>query len=132
MFFEFLVLFGYKYKTGRRGIHPGGHVLFNATIVGVAIVSAVDNTRFMEKEERLYYQPETPEPEREMLHQLQRALNATIIALAAIHVVLLCFACLETSLINSGKHGVAPIPMHYLPRGRPVAESAQQAATPSR
>jgi len=134
VFFEFLVLFGYKYKAGRRGIHPGGHVLFNATIMGVAIVSAVANMRFMEKEEGLYYRPDTPEPEREVLYRLQRALYGTTIALAAIHLVLLCFACVETSMINSGKHTAAAIPMHGLPRGRAVSQSfdPEQAGRPNR
>ncbi|KAK1755462.1 hypothetical protein QBC47DRAFT_445561 [Echria macrotheca] len=117
VFFEFLVLFSHNYKAGRRGIHPGGHVIFEATIFAVAIVSAIDNIRFLQAGIDQALVPDTPPEEEEKLVELVRAMAATVLTVGAIHFVLFCFACVEIVFINSAKRD-PPIPMHALPRGR--------------
>jgi len=117
VFFEFLAIFSHNHKAGRRGIHPGGHVIFEATIFAVAIVSAVNNIRFLQAGVEQDLLPDTPPEEEGRVVELVRAMAATVLAVGGIHFVLFCFACVEVFFINSAKRD-PPIPMHALPRGR--------------
>lgn len=119
-FFEFFVLFAYKHKKGhRRGINPGGHVLFHIVICALAITSTVESVAFLNTKAETYYRDDTPMDVREGLLNIQRALMGLVLVLLVISFTFLARACIETWQINKGAQPPKSIHMAAMPQEQP-------------
>jgi hypothetical protein len=91
----------------RRGIHPGGHVLFHLTIWILALYAVIENANYIKARGRRrdnLLMPSTPKQAKDEIAGLQKALLGSLVALVAIEFILFCRACWETWQVNSEKH----------------------------
>ncbi|KAK4450807.1 hypothetical protein QBC34DRAFT_379078 [Podospora aff. communis PSN243] len=106
--FEFMVIFLFTPRDfPRRGIHPGGHLLFHLTIWILALYAVIENANYLKARGRRrdnLFIPGTPRPAKDEIAGLQKALLGSLVALVTIEIILFCRACWETWQVNSEKH----------------------------
>lgn len=107
----------------RRGIHPGGHVLFYLTIWILALYATIEDVNYLKARGRRrdnLFLSDTPRSAKLELDCLQKSLLGCIVALLALAFVLFCRACWETWQVNSGKHAPQTIRLDTIPPQQPV------------
>ncbi|KAK0627574.1 hypothetical protein B0T14DRAFT_139147 [Immersiella caudata] len=131
--FEFMVIFLFTPRDSpRRGIHPGGHVLFHLTIWILALYAIIENANYLKARGRRrdnLFVSSTPKAAKDEIAGLQKALLGSLVALVAMEFILFCRACWETWQINSEKHASPVIQLGSVASQRQDAEPLGPPAT---
>lgn len=134
--FELMVVFLFNPRQApRRGIHPGGHILFLLTIWILALYVVIENVNYMKARERRrdrLFLDGTPQSVKDEISHIQKALLGIYVVLFVVELALFGRACYETWLINSWRRAPMNIRMDTFPTHQQTGGYGGPVLVPSR
>jgi len=116
--FELMVVFLFNPRQPpRRGIHPGGHILFLLTIWILALYVVIEDVNYMKARERRrdrLFLNGTPQSVKDEISHIQKAVLGMYVVLLVVELALFGRACYETWLINSWRRAPMNIRMETI------------------